>query len=204
MKKIFTIATIVALFVSAQAKADFIETSMIVRTVTQQETEDTNSPAPVGGFVFEFLTTTDGDILSIGNIEITTPSGEALFQHSFGTDSNPPNAGLIPSFPGLNADTWITTPDSNTAFLGGDLPGDGNLGASDLVDSGPQTDFVFARLTVPESALGGVFSGKVTIAGANGPYSQEFSYRLVPEPSSFVLLGVALVGFVGLIRRKRS
>ena len=81
-------------------------------------------------------------------------------------------------FPGLSADTYVTTP-GETAVLGGGLPADGDDTFGDVSDDGPQTDFQFAQMTFPSG--GGVsFSGEIAIAGSDGVFSQAFDFLDFP------------------------
>src|SRR5690606_32629143 len=138
------------------ANADLIELSMVVREVSDQEAD---AGAPVGGFVHDFYATTDGDILSIGLVDITAN----LYNDGFGTDNAPPIEALIPTFPQLAADSWITTP-GNTSVLGSDgFPGNGDTAWGDTSNNGPQDGFQFARLTTLPGEVG-TFSGQFSIA----------------------------------------
>jgi hypothetical protein len=98
-------------------------------------------------------------------------------------------------FPALSADSWISTPDI-TAHFGPDLPGDGASSIwFDTTNNGPQTNFEFARLTLPQNATG-TFNFEMNIADGAAVFSQSFSLALptaVPAPATLSLLGLALL-----------
>jgi hypothetical protein len=210
----FAIGTALCLL-AAQAQADLITTSAIgtpqngARDVTGPESSGgaaQGGSAPAGGHVYQFQVTTDADILSISNVQITLTQGGPLYNNSFGDAANakPGNPALIGAFPPLAADSWITTPGATTARLGPDLPGDGTTTFGDLTNDGPQNNFVFAQLTVPAGTRG-TFTGQVSIAGGGGTtvFSQPFSFPIgVPEPTTLGLAGLSLLGLVAASRRK--
>jgi hypothetical protein len=199
-------------FTAVQAKAALVEVSQIgtagtpSRLVTDAEANAAAQPAPAGGGVYRFQVTTDGDILSVNNIQITLEGGATLFNNTFGDpgNANPPTPGLEAAFPSILADSWITTPASTTGRLGPDLPGDGTTTFGDTVDSGAQTNFVFAQLTVPAGTVGR-FTGRVSIAADGGAsvFDQPFDLAIgvIPEPGSALLASMSLLGFAALRRR---
>jgi hypothetical protein len=158
--------------------------------------------APAGGKVFSYFVTTDADILSIGFVNIT-PIG--LYQDPRGSNSGSPQPCLVcDAFSWNGADSYIDTP-GNATILGVDMPGDGTANSAwgDTSDNGPQQNFKFAQLTFPSGATG-VFSGNVTVSGATGPESFNFAFPVdIPEPASFCLATVALLGLVATKRRTR-
>jgi hypothetical protein len=200
----------------AQASADLINISspfgfMPSRRVTAEEV---GGGAPMHGYVHQWRVTTDADILSVNNVQIMWYSGSAaLYNNPFGdpSNANPGNPLLIPTFPALGVDSWITTPSPNTARLGPDLPGDGTTTFGDLQDNGPQTDFVFAQITLSEPAFMR-FTGRISIASSNRPgevYSVRFRadpYEVVvipdiPEPTTQALAGLGLIAVAACRRR---
>lgn len=169
-----SLATGLMLLAWQPALADSIEFSSSVRRVTALEASD---GAPAGGIVYEHFVTTDGDILSVGFVETAIISGE-LFDHPLSSAGDAPHPGLFDYFPGLSADSYITTP-GDTLVLGTGLPADGDDTFGDTGDDGAQTDFQFAQLTFSNG--GGVsLSGQVAIAGSAGVYSETFSFLDFP------------------------
>lgn len=161
--------------------------------------------APENGHVADFFVTTDADILSIGEVQIDVQGGEAYNVECTGLScslfARPPLFPFIFN-PRETADTWVTTPGS-TALLGADFPGDGDTTTlGDLSNDGPQNHFQFARITVPDRAIG-TFSGRITVAGATAPESFPFSFALgIPEPSSFILMSLGALAAVNVRNRR--
>jgi hypothetical protein len=203
MRKTFVLLVLAvsACVVASQAQADSISFSMSSRAVSA--TEGTPGGAPAEGRVVSFFVTTDGDILSVGNVAITDfAQGSAPkqpYQHPAGTNNAPPNDAVVIALPPLGADSYIDTP-GNTSILGTDMPGDGspNSAWGDLSDDGPKTNFKFAQLTFPKGE-GWRFSGNVTIAGATAPFSAPFNFT--PEPGSSALAGLGMLAVAAFRRR---
>ena len=74
-------------------------------------------------------------------------------QQPAGSDVEPPHPAFLTVFPNLDLDSWITTP-GPTTLAGPSLPGDGTSIWSDTTDDGPQTNFKFADLTLPNGVSG--------------------------------------------------
>jgi hypothetical protein len=160
------------------------------------------NPPPYPGDVYQWSVTADGDILSVNNILINLLGSATLYNHSFGDpgNANKPTPGLEAAFPSIAVDSWIDTPGLGTR-LGPDLPGDGTTTIGDTEDNGPQTDFIFAQLTVPEGTIFS-FAGRVSIAadGGGSVFDQPFFWTNAPEPPSGALAGAAVL-VLGITRR---
>ncbi len=155
--------------------------------------------------IHSLFATTDGDILSVNNVQITLDSGVQLYNVAppFGSNVEPPDPLFIQINRTLEADSWITTPGA-TSLLGPDFPGDGTSTWGDLTDDGPQTNFHFANLTLPPGTLGR-FNFRISIAdpsAADGVFSRSFQIT-VPEPAAGALAVVGLIA-VGVGRRRSA
>ncbi len=185
-----------------EARAGKITVTGELRRVTAAEAAD---GAPAGGVVAQLFVTTDGDILSVNNVQIFHRRGGALFNvpPPFGSNIEPPPSDFVALRPSLTADSWITTP-GPTQLLGTDLPGDGASIWGDLTDSGPQTHFQFAQFTQPNHTFGSA-NFRISIADPTntetGIYTE--SYRVnFPEPGSGTLAAVGLVALTEIWRRR--
>lgn len=174
MKNFFVITAGILMFAGQTAFADSINITSNLPGGFPVSAAQIANGAPAGT-VYEFFATTDGDILSIGNVT----TGASFYNDPLGDDTQESAFANIPGFERLQVDSWLTTPGSATSILGGDgaLPADGSESWVDLSDEGPQTNFLFARLTLPTD-MSGIFSGQVTIAGATVPFSQQFDFLL--------------------------
>ncbi len=188
--KTFFVLSCFALFSVAQLQAGSVTFSSSIRPVTAAEAGD---GAPDGGTVYEFFVTTDLDILSIDRVFVT-PAANLYNNVTFGSDVAPPNAALIPVFPSLAADSFITTP-GTTSSTGGATPFlVPNSAWLDTDSNGAQNNFKFAQLTFgPADAASWTFEGRVNLAGT-AVENFPFAFSAIPEPSSLVLLGSCLVG----------
>lgn len=195
MKKCIFAAIALSAFIGSEVLADSISISSMMREVTNEEAAD---GAPAGGSVTQFFATTDADILALNFVRVETDA--PLYQNPFGTPGSAPNALLVPTFPALAVDSFITTP-GDTSVLGGGLPADGDDTFGDTSDDGPQNAFLIAQFTLPQGARG-TFSGQLDIVGSTGVFSQEFALPIaIPEPATLGLLSLALVGVVASRRR---
>jgi hypothetical protein len=156
---------------------------------------------PPDARIMEFVTTTSADILQIDQVKVTggvynTPSGTG------GSDSAPPSPLFVTLIPQLGADSWIDTPGATSIAGDSSNPfGTENNSWFDTTNDGAQSNFMFARLTVLSPNWS--FTGRVQVAGAAGPESFGFGFP-VPEPGSFALAAVGLVGAVAARRRKNG
>ncbi len=153
---------------------------------------------PFGGLVdlYSFSATTDGDILSVNNVQLILEQGVSPYQvpPPFGSNVEPPPPAFIAIVPNLRVDSWITTPGATT-LLGADLPGDGASTWGDLSNDGPQTNFKFAQLGLPRGAsLAGSF--RISIADPTntetGIYTESFQI-LPAEPTASAIAAIGLI-----------
>lgn len=159
------------------------------RAVT--ETEIT-AGAPAGT-VFELSITTGSDILLVAAENITTP----IFNHTSGMDTRP----SFSADAALDVDSWISTP-GDTAIAGagfetefvvndsGEITID--TGWFDISPDGPQTDFQFAQLTIPENESG-VFEGYVALKGNQMPIHEPYQLTVGEDGTWDFLFGTDLI-----------
>jgi hypothetical protein len=208
MRASLSIAFALGLLLSSSLHADSVSFS---HTVSKIGAGIPEIEPPLDSDIHRFFVTTDADILSIHSIRITDSSGQpldTLYHHALGDPMNaePGNPALVPAFPGLQYDSWVTTPGVTTRMFA-DLPGDGQTAFGDISNDGPQNNFVFAQFTVP----GGTainFQGVVSILSTDNPgqmYDAPFSFvsPLVPEPAAVSLASMALLGLL-IMRPRRS
>ena len=198
----------------ADSETDPLSTLMITGTArATTAAEIGNDPALDGAQVFDLsISNPDAfDILSF-SVELDIITG-SLYNNQFGTDNNPHNTALEPSFPAITADSWVTTPDAGTALAGdalGSVSAEGAPGRTRVFDTAsmPMTEFHWGRITLlPGSDPEATVAGVVQISDAAGDlHRNAFKVRLgaaVPEPTSLGLALVSCLGCLGLIRRKR-
>lgn len=130
--------------------------------------------APQGGMVHDFYATSDADLLTLA-----THFDQWTYQHPYGSDNDAPPSELITHFPALAADSFLRMP-SSTMMLGGGFNGaDSEKVWGDLSNDGPQSDFLFGRMTTTEP---GAFAGYFAVRGQETYIKMPFSFTL-PGPS---------------------
>jgi hypothetical protein len=156
---------------------------------------------PANARIHEFLITTDSDIQEFDSIEFLATPPIALYQVPYsggGSDTSPPPAFFESFIPKLGADSWVTTP-AQTHTLDNSEPFPKLWPFFDIVDSGPVTDFMFARITVTSP---GAFrmTGRVGVVGSMHVESINFDFLAVPEPAGMALAAVGAIGMLAVGR----
>lgn len=201
--------------------------------LTMLDIENSN-PAEVPGYVVNDLKITfTGEWLGTQVLTSTLDSaahpGAAIFHN--GSSNTPPDSDFFPIFPAREYDTFMANGGYTAQTTGGvfevgnaaNIPGHGqSIGG---VFNASQIDKTWApALGTNPTDLSDYFIGRFTIADdVSGTFSiivtagedigQQMEGRIdfgkmyfgVPEPSSFVLAGLGLIGALGLVwRRKRK
>lgn len=180
-----------AIFAGAAHAASADQNITLTRNSRPVTATEAAGGAPLDGMVHDFRITSDSDLLSL-LADIDAP----LYQHAFGADNAAPNSQLVTYYPALGADSFLQLP-SSTVMLGGGFSGPGPERAwGDLADDGPQTDFLFGRLTTNQV---GAFSGRfavsgettyvnlpfaLTLPGPSGPFSEQVSVSAAAPPTA--------------------
>lgn len=189
MKTFFALFCFVVL-AATQVQAGSVTFTTSSRPVSAAEAA---GGAPAGGTVLSFFATTDLDILSIDQVNVT-PAASLFQDATFGSNVEAPNPALIGIFPALAADSFITTPGTTNTTGGANpfLVPDSSWFDTD--SNGAQNNFKFAQLTFPASVgTAWSFTGRVNLAGTSVE-NFAFAFRGVPEPSTLAMAGLSLVG----------
>lgn len=195
MTKFF--AAVAVLCVASFASAESIIIAEPVGTAV--DSLQSGGGAPVDGTIYDLFVSTDGDILSVNSIILTTDNDSLAFNSATGSDTEESAFADFPNFEYLQADSWLSTP-GDTGTAGADanfdvLPSNGDATWFDSSNDGAVTDFQFGRITL-DKGVTGTLRGAITIAGATAPFTQEFEIVLgVPEPTTALLVAFGLVGF---------
>ena len=200
---------LVSITLATPASAATVTFTSAMRYTTAAEIA--SDPALAGQIVTNWFLSSSGDILSINKVTITikgSTNGSRLYQHSAGSDVEPPHPLFVGVIPALGADSWIST-SGDTGSAGGGF----SMHSSswfDIDSNGPQTNFNFARLTTPLTSNGISFNFNVSIPSDNGQVVASFPFsglaffepsEISPEPSSGLLSAVGLVGLLAIRRR---
>jgi hypothetical protein len=199
-KKYFGLAVALVGLFAAGVNAATVSTSWSVGPPSAAA-QAAGVPANMGINVYKV--TTDADILSVNQV-VANLNGGTLFQVAppFGSDTEAPDPAFLALNRALEADSWITTPGATSRLGGGSgFPGDGTGTWGDLTNDGPQNNFTFATLSMPQT-FQGTFVGRISVAGATGPEVFEFTLPInIPEPGTAGLAGFGLLA-LGVIRRR--
>lgn len=165
------VAAVLLLGVIEQARAAEMTLVRNSRPVTAAEIA---GGAPSGGMVHDFYATSDADLLTLA-----THFSQSVYQHPYGSNNAAPPSELIVHFPAVGADSFFTLP-SSTIVLGGGFNGLATEKAwGDLSNDGPQSNFLFGRLTTTEP---GSFAGSFALRGEETFVPMGFNFTL-PGPS---------------------
>lgn len=113
LKRFSTLCACCLLFLTAarSAPADFLDLVAGVRsdlTICQDTSQNfIDEPLTVCNFVAMFDDPED-ELLTVGNADITTTDSDGFFQHAFGSTATSPQCFLIPIFPTLVCDSFVT------------------------------------------------------------------------------------------------
>lgn len=182
---------------------------------------------PLNFTAFDVKVTSATDILGL-RIQLPLPGGKSAFNHSLGNNNAKPNSAFLNLATDIVFDTYVNLP--GVVTVGGkafsDEPNASNadfgqggvfsVAFADTDPSGPQTDFLVARITVgPNITLndlflaiqgdsliqnrGGVF-GEVAVESPTGGPVFTNLVTVIPEPASLGLMGIGSL-LIGLRRR---
>lgn len=161
-------ASIGIVFVAAQfASASDMTLVRSSRAVTAAEAA---GGAPADGMVHDFYATSNADLITLlANVNVP------VYRHPYADDHSAPDPQLVTMYPAVGANSFFRFP-SSTIVLGGGLNGIGpEIVWADLSNDGPQTNFLFGRLTTNQV---GSFSGMFAIRGGATYLEVPFSFSL--------------------------
>ncbi len=157
---------------------------------------------------------TDGDWASAG-VLMTLPAGMNFYNHAFGGNTRPSPA-LIAVFPGLEFDTYVSSPADTgasgaPAILGGYPEGDpmslsGNVISvswGDLVPDAPGT-FRIMRFTWPQGILPDLLQGPPNGSRTSQVNPDSTVLIFVPEPATLGLGAAAAMLLLTRTARRRA
>jgi hypothetical protein len=166
-----------------------------------------NDPTLATMQCFDFMATTDGNWASAG-VRLTLPSG-AFYNNPFGGNTRP-NPSLLPVFPALEFDTYVTAPgDTGTggapAILGGFPEGDPvsfgptvfSVSWGDLANDPPGT-YRIARVTFPQNTFPALHPLSRT-----SQVNPDSTALFIPEPTLGLSAAAAMLVVTSRVRARR-
>ena len=167
---------------------------------------------PAGTQTYQLFATTESDLLLIdASLRVVQGEFHNATAAELGSDVAPAAAALLGAFPGLAADSWVTTNDPSTAAAGSNTLASGlQITHFDTITNPAIAEpFQWGQITIiPDADTGlieATLEGTIQTAASPTPIFDDFTYTFgVPEPSSMGLVLSALLGGLAIIRRKRN